>query len=297
MFLEIIIGLRIAVTSDGARDRSPGQPAMAWQAIQPLLSLFRSGWNSDEAWRVPSECEVLPSESADGEGVVSASERMTGGSRDSLRVWVPSEYTLRLRVTIRASTFVQGPKGVSANLIESVTGADIYTFNLPPDPEVRGMTRQFFLVGPRDKVRHTADLICRAVLLYKELTEGSYEGRAVPRIHKLDGILYRYCSPAAAANAAPVLGNRAEIEVLQANHLTRSERHHRLVRIRNQLKDRDEDFIRSKNPRCARLPARNDSWQQRRREFWSMTYGEPAVLDHDAMLPLLTDGTPDEVVI
>ena len=243
--------------------------------------LFHCG---EEPWSLPLECKTPPVGAR--EGIVSARKV---GSRVP---WIPpfarwcvpfeKNQSLELVLTIQASNFVLGPKGASLDFIEAVTKVEVYTWNKVSSEEVSFPTRYLRLEGSLEEIRRAACLISGAVLLYKALTEGKYEDQAVPNVHKLGEILYRYRRPRGAPKAAKTTVHPVLIEVLRTEGLSESEREARLSSVGAHILERDVDFIRRSVPKGSRDGLSTDEWMERKRELWKERLGDPVVMDHDA---------------
>ena len=193
-----------------------------------------------------------------------------------------------LRVTLLAAGFVVGPNGSSIHQIEAITGASIYSFNRQKDWEVDRPTRQFHVEGGSDVVQHAVDVICHAIQLYKDLAEGNHANVTVKRLHKLDGVIFRYEPPprSKVPFAAQVEYEAAELAVLQSTRGPRS--HHGIRDVRDQLARRDEGVMRSNLPtgRQQRQVSRRGRRGSGRPEI---QLGQPVIQDHDKVKRQLFD--------
>ena len=193
-----------------------------------------------------------------------------------------------LRVTLLAAGFVVGPNGASIHQIEAITGASIYSFNRQKDSEVDRPTRQFHVEGGSDVVQHAVDVICHAIQLYKDLAEGNHANVTVKRLHKLDGVIFRYEPPprSKVPFAAQVEYEAAELAVLQSTRDPRS--HHGIRDVRDQLARRDEGVMRSNLPtgRQQRQVSRRGRRGSGRPEI---QLGQPEIQDHDMVKRQLFD--------
>ena len=193
-----------------------------------------------------------------------------------------------LRVTLLAAGFVVGPNGASIHQIEAITGASIYSFNRQKDWEVDRPTRQFHVEGGSGVVQHAVDVICHAIQLYKDLAEGNHANVTVKRLHKLDGVIFRYEPPprSKVPFAAQVEYEAAELAVLQSTRDPRS--HHGIRDVRDQLARRDEGVMRSNLP-----PGRQQRQVSRRGRRGSgrpeIQLGQPVIQDHDKVKRQLFD--------
>ena len=193
-----------------------------------------------------------------------------------------------LRVTLLAAGFVVGPNGSSIHQIEAITGASIYSFNRQKDWEVDRPTRQFHVEGGSDVVQHAVDVICHAIQLYKDLAEGNHANVTVKRLHKLDGVIFRYEPPprSKVPFAAQVEYEAAELAVLQSTRGPRS--HHGIRDVRDQLARRDEGVMRSNLP-----PGKQQRQVSRRGRRGSgrpeIQLGQPVIQDHDKVKRQLFD--------
>ena len=193
-----------------------------------------------------------------------------------------------LRVTLLAAGFVVGPNGASIHQIEAITGASIYSFNRQKDSEVDRPTRQFHVEGGSDVVQHAVDVICHAIQLYKDLAEGNHANVTVKRLHKLDGVIFRYEPPprSKVPFAAQVEYEAAELAVLQSTRGPRSL--HGIRDVRDQLARRDEGVMRSNLPtgRQQRQVSRRGRRGSGRPEI---QLGQPVIQDHDKVKRQLFD--------
>ena len=193
-----------------------------------------------------------------------------------------------LRVTLLAAGFVVGPNGASIHQIEAITGASIYSFNRQKDWEVDRPTRQFHVEGGSGVVQHAVDVICHAIQLYKDLAEGNHANVTVKRLHKLDGVIFRYEPPprSKVPFAAQVEYEAAELAVLQSTRGPRS--HHGIRDVRDQLARRDEGVMRSNLPtgRQQRQVSRRGRRGSGRPEI---QLGQPVIQDHDKVKRQLFD--------
>ena len=193
-----------------------------------------------------------------------------------------------LRVTLLAAGFVVGPNGSSIHQIEAITGASIYSFNRQKDWEVDRPTRQFHVEGGSGVVQHAVDVICHAIQLYKDLAEGNHANVTVKRLHKLDGVIFRYEPPprSKVPFAAQVEYEAAELAVLQSTRDPRS--HHGIRDVRDQLARRDEGVMRSNLPtgRQQRQVSRRGRRGSGRPEI---QLGQPVIQDHDKVKRQLFD--------
>ena len=193
-----------------------------------------------------------------------------------------------LRVTLLAAGFVVGPNGASIHQIEAITGASIYSFNRQKDWEVDRPTRQFHVEGGSDVVQHAVDVICHAIQLYKDLAEGNHANVTVKRLHKLDGVIFRYEPPprSKVPFAAQVEYEAAKLAVLQSTRGPRS--HHGIRDVRDQLARRDEGVMRSNLPtgRQQRQVSRRGRRGSGRPEI---QLGQPVIQDHDKVKRQLFD--------
>ena len=193
-----------------------------------------------------------------------------------------------LRVTLLAAGFVVGPNGASIHQIEAITGASIYSFNRQKDWEVDRPTRQFHVEGGSGVVQHAVDVICHAIQLYKDLAEGNHANVTVKRLHKLDGVIFRYEPPprSKVPFAAQVEYEAAELAVLQSTRGPRSL--HGIRDVRDQLARRDEGVMRSNLP-----PGKQQRQVSRRGRRGSglpeIELGEPVIHDHDIVKRQLFD--------
>ena len=193
-----------------------------------------------------------------------------------------------LRVTLLAAGFVVGPNGSSIHQIEAITGASIYSFNRQKDSEVDRPTRQFHVEGGSGVVQHAVDVICHAIQLYKDLAEGNHANVTVKRLHKLDGVIFRYEPPprSKVPFAAQVEYEAAELAVLQSTRGPRSL--HGIRDVRDQLARRDEGVMRSNLPtgRQQRQVSRRGRRGSGRPEI---QLGQPVIQDHDKVKRQLFD--------
>ena len=193
-----------------------------------------------------------------------------------------------LRVTLLAAGFVVGPNGSSIHQIEAITGASIYSFNRQKDWEVDRPTRQFHVEGGSGVVQHAVDVICHAIQLYKDLAEGNHANVTVKRLHKLDGVIFRYEPPprSKVPFAAQVEYEAAELAVLQSTRGPRSL--HGIRDVRDQLARRDEGVMRSNLPtgRQQRQVSRRGRRGSGRPEI---QLGQPVIQDHDKVKRQLFD--------
>ena len=193
-----------------------------------------------------------------------------------------------LRVTLLAAGFVVGPNGSFIHQIEAITGASIYSFNRQKDWEVDRPTRQFHVEGGSGVVQHAVDVICHAIQLYKDLAEGNHANVTVKRLHKLDGVIFRYEPPprSKVPFAAQVEYEAAELAVLQSTRGPRSL--HGIRDVRDQLARRDEGVMRSNLPtgRQQRQVSRRGRRGSGRPEI---QLGQPVIQDHDKVKRQLFD--------
>lgn len=105
------------------------------------------------------------------------------------------ESGVKVCVTLLAAGFILGPNGASIRQIEAISGAQIYSYNRSCDRILSRPSRQFQIEGPPSVAQHAADIICHAIQLYKDLTEGKLRGRTVKRMHRIDNVLFRYDPP------------------------------------------------------------------------------------------------------
>ena len=193
-----------------------------------------------------------------------------------------------LRVTLLAAGFVVGPNGSSIHQIEAITGASIYSFNRQKDWEVDRPTRQFHVEGGSDVVQHAVDVICHAIQLYKDLAEGNHANVTVKRLHKLDGVIFRYEPPprSKVPFAAQVEYDAAELAVLQSTRGPRS--HHGIRDVRDQLARRDEGVMRSNLP-TGRQQRQVSRRGRRGSGLPEIQLGQPEIQDHDMVKRQLFD--------
>ncbi len=192
-----------------------------------------------------------------------------------------------LRVTLLAAGFVVGPNGASIHQIEAVTGARVYSFNRRQDRQVIRPTRQFHIEGSPGQVQHAVDVICHAIQLYKDLAEGNHQNVTVKRLHKLDGVLFRYEPPprSKVPFAAQVGYDAAELRAMQSTRGSRSI--HAIKEVREQLARRDEALMRANLPAPARASSRVA--RGRRKPSVQIELGEPDIQNHDVMHRQLID--------
>ena len=114
------------------------------------------------------------------------------------------------------------------------------------------------------------DIICHAVELYKDLTEGSHRCVTVKRLHKLENVLFRYEPPprARVPFAAQVEYEPVELAILQSRRDSSCSGEIRCVR--RVLARRDEAYMRlalsRPSDQARRPPGRRDapcSWRGR----------------------------------
>merc|ERR1711937_1104852 len=150
-----------------------------------------------------------------------------------------------LRVTLLAAGYVIGPNGASIHQIENISKAEIYSYNRSGDAKVARPSRQFHIEGPREAVNLAAHTICHAIAHYKSLAEGHHQGMVVKRLHKINGVLFRYEPPprSKVPSAAQVEYDEAELRILRS--MTGPNSLKALTRVRKQLARRDEAHMRA----------------------------------------------------
>jgi len=251
--------------------------------IKKVPAIFRK---KKDPLTLPRDCKVPPSESVDREGVTSFTKYPYGEWEpwmcSFVKVWDEKE-SLQIRATIRAMYFLEGPNEASLDKIEAESGAEIFTCIRQPDDEVPGLTKHFHLEGSQEQVQRAGDMICNAINLYRDLVEGGYQGQSVPRMHKLDDIMYRYTPPPrAAGRAARVDPSPAELEITPSIFPSKKERQERLRRIAEELLEHDEGLIRSNVLASAAALGQAENLPKSGKEAWRFHLGETVVFDHDA---------------
>ena len=234
------------------------------------------------AWSSPTKCEAVfeqsPHMSSPRNSLSATGRRPDGvGTEDIQQGIVLAQRGemgrldfVSLRLTLLVAGFVVGPHGASIHQIENITGAAVRSFNRHGDSEVERPTRQFYIEGSPYVIQHAVDIICHAVKLYKDLTEGSHRCVTVKRLHKLENVLFRYEPPprARVPFAAQVEYEPVEFAILQSRRDSGCSGEIRCVR--RVLARRDEAYMRlalsRPSDQARRPPGRRDapcSWRGR----------------------------------
>jgi len=198
----------------------------------------------------------------DDEGSLEASGRNGIGSENVRQGLVFAKMRgsgVVLCVTPLAAGFLLGPRGAAIHQIEALTETRVSSIYRSQDRQVVRPTRLIFVNGPLNHVQKAVDIICHAIQLYKCLTEGNHRNVMVKRLHKLDGVLFRYEPPPRVPLAPQIVSEVADARAMYSwlrarGRGVRSE--HTIREVRGLLVARDEAIMRENIPVRAGATAR-----------------------------------------